>query len=149
MADSILEQIAQDVLDTVEAVTGISSASRAVQRNNFLVEDKGAVIEQESTDAPEYLTGGPAIVEWMQPFSIHLFRLVSETSTTAIDALFNAVVADVQKALAADPTRGGLAIDTHLGGVDYYVDETGNLNEAVVRIIVTYRVSEADPYTQR
>jgi len=149
MADSILEQIAQNIATTVAGVTGIGTVTRVTQRNTYAVTDKAAVIEQDAAEAPEYVTGGPAMVQWLQPFSVHLFRVVSETATTPIDQIFNSIVADVQKALAADGTRGALAHDTRLGAVEYYTDESAAIAEAVVQIVVEYRVSETDPYTQR
>jgi len=149
MAYSILEQIAQNVVTTVEGVTGIGTVTRPTQRNTYHVTDKAAVIEQDAAEAPEYVTGGPAMVQWLQPFSIHLFRVVSELSPLPIDQIFNSIVADVQAVMTADGTRGGLAHDTRLGGVEYYADESAEIAEAVVQIVVEYRVSEADPFTQR
>ena len=149
MADSILEKIALNVVATVEDVTGIAAVVRPTAWNTYEPKDKVAVIEQEAAEPPIEITGSPIALEYRQPFAIHLFRVVSEESSTPLDLAFNAIAALVQQAMAADVTRGGLAHDTQFGAVAYFRDEAASLAEAVVEILVDYRVSKGDPFTMR
>lgn len=76
----------------------------------------------------------------------------SDSSIVAVDTFKNRLGADIIKA-ATDSTLwhqwGGLAINTTIGTVEEYVEETGGLQGVMVRFLITFRVDENDPYEVR
>jgi len=76
----------------------------------------------------------------------------SDTSTVAIDTFRNRMGAEIIAA-ATNATLwhqwSGLAINTTIGTVEEYVEETGGLSGVMVRFRITFRVDEDDPYTVR
>jgi hypothetical protein len=61
----------------------------------------------------------------------------------------NKFLAEVQKAIEADNTRGGNAIDTALTGVDYYYfKETAPLGCLIITVEISYRYRYSNPYTK-
>ena len=76
----------------------------------------------------------------------------SDAETTPIDTFRNRVSADIIKAATdADLWHqwGGLAINTMIGNVEPYMDETGGVSGVVVKFMITFRVDENDPYQVR
>lgn len=76
----------------------------------------------------------------------------SDASTVAVDTFKNRLGADIIAA-ATDATNwhqwGNLAINTTIGTVEEYVEETGGLQGVMVRFLITFRTDENDPYTVR
>jgi hypothetical protein len=58
------------------------------------------------------------------------------------------LIADLERAVTADPRRGGLAVDTFLTGNSRLIDEEpGPLAEVRVEFLVQYRTRHGDPAT--
>lgn len=76
----------------------------------------------------------------------------SDTDTTAIDTLKNRLGADIIVA-ATDAVLwhqwGGLALNTTIGPIEDYTEETGGLSGVVVRFTIAYRTDEGNPYNVR
>ena len=76
----------------------------------------------------------------------------SDASTVAVDTFKNRLGADIIK-YATNATLwhqwGGLAINTTIGNVEEYVEETGGIAGVMVRFTITFRTAENDPYTVR
>lgn len=76
----------------------------------------------------------------------------SDSSVVAVDTFKNRLGADIIKA-ATDAALwhqwGALAINTTIGTVEEYVEETGGLQGVMVRFLITFRVDEDDPYQVR
>jgi hypothetical protein len=76
----------------------------------------------------------------------------SDSSVVAVDTFKNRLGADIIKA-ATDANLwhqwGGLAVNTTIGTVEEYVEETGGLQGVMVRLTITFRVDEDDPYQVR
>jgi len=76
----------------------------------------------------------------------------SDTETIAVDTFKNRLGSDIIVA-ATDAVLwhqwGGLAINTTIGTVEEYAEETGGLAGVMVRFLITFRVNENDPYTVR
>ncbi len=76
----------------------------------------------------------------------------SDSSVVAVDTFKNRLGADIIKA-ATDAALwhqwSGLAINTTIGTVEEYVEETGGLSGVMVRFTITFRTDENDPYTVR
>jgi hypothetical protein len=160
--DPVIERIAQDLLDTLEGITTAAGyrytliAERAKPNLGNRRRDGLAVLVQgdakrinEDDDSP---TGrGPAYDhdEWWAAFAVVLTAMETEASTDPIDKRMNVMRSDVEKALAVDPTRGGLAILTEMGD-PMPVDAPPNVNgvEWAIPLTVYYRTLAGDPYTQ-
>lgn len=76
----------------------------------------------------------------------------SDASTVAVDTFRNRLGADIITA-ATNATLwhqwGGLAINTTIGTVEEYTEETGGLSGVMVTFTITFRTDENDPYTVR
>lgn len=151
--DPIDEQIIQNVVSTIGIVTvtnGFANTITSVERPNPGIGNVGknlaAVVYQGNPEPIEdsIQTGR----EWMHPINILITVVESEGSSTPIDQRINSIRADVEKALMADITRGGLAIDTlvrapQLGDILI----TAHQGEVTVVVDVQYRTLWNDPYT--
>lgn len=76
----------------------------------------------------------------------------SDSETVAIDTFRNRMGADIIKAATnADLWHqwGGLALNTMIGNVEPYTEETGGVTGVMVKFTITFRVDEDDPYTMR
>lgn len=161
MADAlfpVLERIVQNIVEALENVSTAAAADRSLT-----VERPKPSLGNRSRDALAVVTmsnpklvgdpeGGAAylMAEWLQPFGIILTVVESEQSDVSIDERLNVLRSDVEKALLADPHRGGLAIDTLLGDAFYPEPESLNANVGEVWVLITvhYRTRYDDPYTQ-
>lgn len=92
--------------------------------------------------------GNPPAIGWRQRFEVVAFVLLSDSSATAFEATLNQVISDIEKAVMADPTWGGLAVNTTLEGEDP-IDLDGPASGSIVSFTVQYRVSETSPYVNR
>lgn len=76
----------------------------------------------------------------------------SDESTVAVDTYKNRLGADIIEA-ATDAnlwhTWGGLAINTTIGQIEDYTEETGGVSGVMVRFTITYRTDENNPYNVR
>lgn len=64
------------------------------------------------------------------------------------EAEIEKLLADLEKALLADRTRGGLAVDTRLLSNQVWTDEPGEpWNEVQLAVRVHYRTKRGDPFT--
>jgi hypothetical protein len=76
----------------------------------------------------------------------------SDASTVAVDTFRNRLGADIITA-ATNATLwhqwGGLAINTTIGTVEEYTEETGGLSGVMVKFTITFRTDENNPYTVR
>src|SRR6185312_7472952 len=103
MSFPISEQIAQNILTTVQGVTTGNgyNYTLSAQRHSRAGDKKAhlnAIIVQDDpkpvSDPKVYNT-----LEWWLPFSIGVFVIPLETDSTPIDQYCNQIAADVQKAL--------------------------------------------------
>ena len=169
MPTPIVEQIAVAVetqLLTVTQANGYTLDLHAVVRPGTIgigpdtPRDRLAVLiqldptEDEAKNGEESHGGainpdGPIWKHWVQPFSVSLFRLVDENdTTTAADTQFNAIRADVEKALIVDPSWGGLAYASFIRPCEFFVASDGAFSGVTVIVEVSYRTLEKDPFLQ-
>ena len=160
MADSILEQIAQDIQAAVNGITielGFQQdlvCARPTRRDlvelstaDHVPADRSVLLLQDDEEWEEALSspGNPPRHAWRQRFALVCFVVESDESETAIDTAINRVKADVETKLMEDAQRSGLAVDTKLAGSVRFAptpEQTG----ITVGIEVLYRVRENDPY---
>ena len=156
MADPIVEQIAADVLTTVQTVTTgngynytVSAKRMPSQAETIGPADLGVILYQgdpaKKTDSEPQNR-----YDWMQPFFLACYVSIKEDDVTepAIETKVNRVRADIEKALMVDRNRSTLAIDTIIGEPVAFDTGIDGMDGIVVRIDVWYRVDQDDPYTQ-
>lgn len=74
-------------------------------------------------------------------------RLADGTDTRDDDEIIDALISEVERVLAADTTRGGLAVKTSLLGATYLGQDGNDSIGAIYRVRVRYRHQELDPGT--
>jgi hypothetical protein len=155
MADTILEQITQDIIDTINTVTVLAGyendlvCERAVRPYNT-VRDRLVVV---SLGDPELgASNSDKAVAWRQTYNLACYASEPEESDVPLDRRLGTMQADIEKALRVDHNRGALAVDTALLGSVRTDDPSSSSDEQMaelaVLVSVHYRTLEADPYTQ-
>jgi len=145
--ESVIEQIAKNIQDTLANLAAGGGNINAIRprRVDFMTapEDLDCLIKQETL---ERLTDESLCQNWRQHFIMQIFVIDSDDETEPIDTRLNAVWSAVVKALLADPTRGGLAIDTQIMGADFFGDE--GITGITCDFAVDYRTQWDDPETR-
>jgi hypothetical protein len=156
MADSVHEQIMKQIQTTLEGITvgnGYGNTLVSVQRFNqggqslaetpicMLIEGEDSV-DQEGPFAGAYsLTSRTMTVS-----IVAVQRQDLETDARSASEVMNGLVLDIQKAMQADFSRGGLAIDTREIGVgEMNVEEGQPEIVQTVGFRVMYRHRRTDP----
>jgi len=150
VANSVRVQIFDAILDEVRAVkesAGYERTVRTAERLIYLVptiRQYDAVFLYDLGDS--YTTRVSDVVESLLRIELTLWARDSRHPDWAVEAL----LADVHKAICADPTHGGLALDTEVESAETMVSEEFS-PEAAARLIVRvkYRHAYGDPYTKR
>ena len=163
MAEPIIEQIVQEIVDRVNEVTTANGfqydldAARptrheivSIELGEYVAPKDGVVLVVQ--DNPELaeggeLSGSPARLDWILPVNLVAFCIESDRATTPIDRRLNRIRSDLEKKMREDPTRGGLAYDTRIQAPRQF-PQSAQQTGIVVIIDVYYRTSEDDPYTQ-
>ena len=159
MAESlpIVERIAQAIVAALEAVTAdngcrvtVTEVRRPTRTGfGFTLVNRGVNLVQ--TDAARQTEldcpGNPAGIAWRQTFAIDCVVRVGESASEPLDQTLNLFAAEIEAAVMADPTWGGLAIDTELTDRLYPPGEKG-IEGVTVMFDVLYRVAEDDPFAQ-
>lgn len=156
MADSVREQIMKNVQSTLEAVTvenGYVNTLRSVQRFQQGGQQLSAVpvavlIEGgDDVDLEGPLAGSYSLTSRTLTVSVVLIhRQDLDTDARSATELMNTIIADVQKAMQVDHTRGGLALDTNEAGIGEMDVEDGQ--PELVQTIgyrIQYRHRRTDP----
>jgi hypothetical protein len=148
----ILESIAENIKTIVAGIT----IANGYQQDLVCLRPKRAffldAVTQDNTvilaqDAPAKVDASAfGCQEWIQPFSLVAILMDSDAATTPIDTRLNQVRSDIEKAILADTTHGGLAIDTIIEPPAYFAEN--QMTGIEVKINVHYRTKYDDPYTQ-
>ncbi len=96
----------------------------------------------------EELEDEMGLENWQQFFLIVVWLRDSDTDTTPIDTRRNRIVADCEKELKKDLTRGGYGRDTNFHGGTMFDTDDGALGGIVLKISVDYATLYNDPYTK-
>lgn len=152
MAESVREKIMQHIQDTLEWITvenGYSNTLRSVQRfrqdGQELANLPAAILIEGSDDVesngPLELTSRSLMVS-----VVLIHRQDTDTDARAASELMNSLLADVQRAMQVDHTRGGVALDTTEIGIGELNVEEGQ-PELVQSIAyrIAYRHERRDP----
>lgn len=151
--DSTRESIVKNVKSTLETITetnGYSHTVIFVDREQIGEINRPAwpnilILEGEETAERRIIAGGPG-GKWMK-----LLRLILSAAIEAREDLntqTNLMLANMEKAILADHSRGGLAIDTRIVGNRQYITGEGEPIGAVdLEIEIHYRHDERSPFT--
>lgn len=148
----IIELAAENVaavLATITQVNGfhvnLGPIERQTRVGNIPDDEKVYLIQ----DVPRPVDS-PALghEEWYVPFAVWIFTIDPDASKLPIDARMNMSHADVQKALVADYTRGGYAIDTLFKSPGYIQDDAQQIVGIIANFEVYLRTIYGDPYSQ-
>lgn len=152
MSDPLVEQIAENVKDTIALITTDNSFNQTLiavrpSRSDIQTpwDDLTALINQVEAEA---LTPGNGTVRWRQYFLIVVLLRDSDTDTSPIDTRRNQVRADVEKKLAEDLSRNNLANNTEFHEATPFDADQGGLGGIALKISVDYSTEEDDPYTK-
>ena len=161
MSLTILESITVALHSRLSAMIGdattypidVREVVRPTQYGGFVVTDRQVVLTQgPMVPVPELsCPGAPGAVAYNQQFNLRLHLRQDERTTDAIDTLLNEFIGNVRKCVcspfASWHTLGGFAMMATWGTVQPFVSE--GIEGANLPLVVTYRVAENDPYTQR
>lgn len=152
MALPVIEQIAALVRQRLSATQNTSGAIRPGKIAAVRPRDYQIVVTQEDNEPNRELSypGNPPAQAYDATFLIAGELRPSDYSTEVLDKLRNQFHADTIKAITQPPqwhNWNALAVDTQLGAVEPYQDEASSGFQ--MRLTITYRVSETDPYEVR
>lgn len=159
----VLERIAVELVERLEEITtangysltvaGVLRPSRlawesSAYKNKTLVVMQGENIRVEELDC----FGNPGSLAWQVTFNVHCVARQDDSDSDSFNTLPNELDSCVRKAVA-DANNwhqfSGLAVNAEFGTTTHTVPAEGEASGAVVPIIITYKVSETDPYEVR
>ncbi len=162
MSTAVPELIGLELVSRLEAITtanGYAFDAAGVSRMNRRANDQRfrnleIIVEQGEDVYNEALThaGNPAAIAYDLAFTILGFVRNSDASTTPDATSENAMLAAIKKAVAGTATWhtfDGNAVIADWGQSEPINDEEGAYSGVSVPLIVTYRVSETDPFVAR
>lgn len=160
---AISELVALEIVDRLEQITiangyafDVASVDR-VPRNarDWTPRHLSIVVEQDDEERNEELShaGNPPAIAYDATYNIHVFVRESDKATAPANQMENAMVAAVKQAVTDDGvdwhTFDDNAIDGQFGSIRPYLSSEGDHAGATVPLVVTYRVSETNPYESR
>lgn len=154
--DSVRERIVKQIQATLEGITvgngygqSMVSVQRFMQGGQETSQTPTCVLMEgdDSVDMEGPLAGSFSLTSRTMNVSVVVVHQQDDSvdSRSAAEVM-NALVADVQKALQVDPTRGGLALDTMevgLGELDAHEGQPELIQAVAFRI--KYRHRRTDP----
>ncbi|HEV7297757.1 MAG TPA: hypothetical protein VGN72_00205 [Tepidisphaeraceae bacterium] len=139
---SVLERISENVLTSLQAITTENGyeikldvhRAKAVNEPRHLksIIHQLSPVEDEESSVMGY-SG------WLQPYAVVTYVIPLDDDETPIDTYNNQVAMALHKALAADTTRGGLAIDTLIRPMLYFPPVQGEYAGTTAIFDVRYR----------
>jgi hypothetical protein len=149
MADYVLERIAQNVATSLAGITAgdtyknTLNITRAKKKNE--PRHLAGFIFQLSPD--DVQSGATQADEWVQPFAVVLYVMPTDDDTTPVDQFNNNVFGDMYKAIMADYSRGGLAVNTEVKPPLFLPPVQGEFGGITFQFDVRYRNRIDDPGT--
>jgi hypothetical protein len=152
---SILESIAAAILTQLDTITAgatyyhTPTVTRPTRLGGYTpVDGQLVLVQTPASPEPDMLLQGNYVrLGWTQRFHVVFFVVPSDAATAAIDTTINERRADIEYALMADKSWGGLAIDTRLVEFDKWQGDESEFAWGNVIIDVDYRVNESNPRT--
>lgn len=152
MAEPIVEQIMAAVKARMDSA--FSEAYRSTRIATWQPKDLVVHVHQGTLTPNAELScpGNPPAQAYDLEAIVAGITKPSDREQTAIDTFKNRMGADIIAA-ATDAALwhqwGSLAINTTIGPVEEYVEESGGFAGVMVKFLITFRVDENNPYTVR
>jgi hypothetical protein len=116
-------------------------------RNGLIVLTRGEIVRVNELDC----VGNPPAIAWMQTFLIRVHIAPSENDATALELFEDIAESEIHRAIC--DYENWHTFDDNAINADFGPQQTttadGSYNGIAVPLMVTYRVSEGDPYTVR
>lgn len=147
------EEITQAVFERLENVTDCTAVRQTRQIDEWTPEDNQLVlIKQHPVRVTELdHPGNPPAIAWMIEMRIRIHSLASDHDDIPTEQWLSQTMAEVIKELTAPPQWyhwNGLAIDSQFGDCETIASE-GGFDAMMLPLMITYRVSENNPYEVR
>lgn len=154
MADSVREAIMKQIQSTLQAITigngyanTVNAVERLLQRGQSSQPPMAYVLEGEDDASQGPIFGADSLIS--RTLSVGVTMIVQQDddidARSASEAM-NSLIADVQKAMQVDYSRGGLAVNTEEVSVSpVQIDEGLPLLSATVAYRIAYRHRRTDP----
>ena len=163
MPTAIPELIAIELVERLETITtdndynfDVASVERANRDGSNLTYKHLSVQvkQEESVRVPELdCPGNPPAIAYEITFTINCISRDSQGETDAYDTVANDMAAAVVAAITADTstwyTMDGNARNSEIGNITPLSSAEGEVLGMAVPVLVTYRVSENNPYQVR
>ena len=154
MADSVRERIMKHIQTTLEGITvangygnTLTAVERVLQQGQTTQPPMAYVIEGDDDAQVGPLFGSNGLLSRsLQVGVVLVVQQETDIDSKSASEVMNCLIADVQKAMQADHTRGGLAINTEETSVSaVQIDEGMPVLSSTVAYRVAYRQSRLDP----
>jgi hypothetical protein len=147
------EAIAQAVFERLELVPFVTAVRQTRQLDEWTPEDNQLLLsKQHPVRVPDLdHAGNPPAIAWDVELRIHIHVLASEHDQTPTDALLANLMAETVRTLTSPAhwhNWGDLAINSRFESTET-VSSDGGFDAMVLPLVVTYRVSETNPYEVR
>ena len=117
-------------------------------QHGLIVLTRGEMVRVNDLDCP----GNPPAQCWQQTFLIRVHIAPSEKDTTPVELYEDIMEAEIHKAIVTDADTWH-TFDNNAINADFGPQQTatsdGGYDGIAIPLMVTYRVSEGDPYTVR
>lgn len=156
----IITKISDEIFTRLEALVAVpsdaftfvnvvrpSKIATYTPEHALMVLTRGEVARVPELDCP----GNPPAIACQQTFLIRVHIAPSEKDTTPVEFYEDVAEAEIHKAIRTSATWhtfDGNAINAHFGA-QMTATSDGGYDGIAVPLIVTYRISEGDPYTSR
>jgi hypothetical protein len=150
MSDSVREKILENIRTTIATVTiangyvnTLASVQRWKQIGNSCKDIPCVVIVEDSENKKPVPNPNFSCI---LPVDILIYTRQEESDTRSTGTLLNSLLADVEKVLMVDVTRGGYAHDTNITGNDPFPTVPGEPAAGIIlNIEIEYQHTQTDP----
>lgn len=165
-ARPISERIANELVERLSLLTAnysdqfiASSVGRPLRNDAGTPEHLRIVVTQNSPERNEELDcpGNPPALAYSTTFNIRCYIMPSELDTTPVEDYCNLIAAEVVRVVCDEDmldddtqwhTMGGIAVNSEWQAHEN-IDSDGSYDGVNVPLLVTYRVSENNPFEVR
>lgn len=150
MQEPVIELIAENVLDAVNSVKTANgyfqslTAKRPKKQDFSDYSPADGIVLVVQSDPVEVESSASGTRQWRVAFVCEAMVIDSDFDQPPVDTRMNRIASDLTKALLADHTRGGLAIDTTAMATTKFDDGAGSVGIACP-FEVHYRHKIDDP----
>lgn len=154
MTTAVSDLVTQAIYDRLSGAVEAVEVVMPEQLPSFSPQNNQVVIVPGNSEPVPELScpGNPPAIAYQRPYVIICVVVQDEEALTSIDSLlaeFSAAVIATMTEATDWHNWGGNAMNSTLGGTERVISDTGSTAEHRVSMVVTYRVSETNPYQRR